>query len=811
MSSAVSTKKAKNKAISSFVAPSIPPEVAGSIRAKQLSSVTGLVPAIMMAQLINGAVVLLAFWSSGAEGLLGIWATALCLICGVTMLGSVQAKATIEKKTRSQRSMDNMARRSAFLGLLWGVVPIIVVPYSDPLGHMVLGIVMSAMGFAGGFLLGRIPQAAYAFLVPLMMGHIIGLQIVGTPIYDLISILTLVYTFILVVCVQWSHARYVEQLLGEAALIEQEQVISLLLRDFEETTSDWLWQTDEDGTLLGLQEGLQGNKRQYEIMRNGSELLELFEDCDGKAILETSLRRRTSFRDLVMPVAKAEGEVWWLLTGKPVFENGFFAGFRGVASDVTATKVSEDRIAHLAHYDDLTGLPNRVTMLERLEKEVRAPTEAGSQRALLWLDLDNFKWVNDTLGHPAGDALLRMVADRLHEHCDPSDTIARLGGDEFAVSITRKGGRLEIETFVEKLSRALAKPYNLMGAAAKCSASIGVRIFDNTLTDASSLLKHADLALYKSKNNGRARWCVFSNDLEDEAQRRRVVEHDLQRAIENNELVIHFQPQVDAKSRELIGCEALLRWVHPTKGLIYPSEFIETAEDCGLITRLGDWVIRAALENAKHFPEHVRIAVNISPLQIHSANLFPTIVHALASNGINPSRLDLEITESVLMTDTNFTIDRLHQLKDLGVRISLDDFGTGFSSLSYLRKFPFDKIKIDKSFISDMETSEDSRAITVATLGLAKALGLRCTAEGVETEFQSRFLSEHGCDELQGFVISRAQPVEKLQFYVDMETTIQERVPVIGGHILAGPALVAVNDDAGKAPKVSEKKQSEAS
>lgn len=794
MKSAVAQFQKVRNSVSIFIAPDIPSEVAGSIRAKQLASVTGLVPAIMMAQLINAAVVLIAFWSSGAEGLLGLWATALCLICGVTMLGSVKAKGQQNKKTRSRRSMDSMARRSAFLGLIWGVVPIIIVPYSDPLGHMALGIIMAAMGFAGGFLLGRIPQAAYAFLAPLMVGHIIGLQIVGSPVYDLISILTVVYAGILVVCVQWSHARYVEQLLGEAALIEQEQVISLLLRDFEETTSDWLWQTDEDGLLQGLQEGLQASKAEYEVMQAGLPLNGLFKACDARDILETSLQRRAAFRDLVMPVKMSDGDAWWLLTGKPVFENGFFAGFRGVASDVTASKLSEDRIAHLAHYDDLTGLPNRVTMLERLEKEVRAPLRPGYQRALLWLDLDNFKWVNDTLGHPAGDALLRMVADRLHENCGPKDAIARLGGDEFAISIEREGDATDVERFVVTLSKELSKPYNLMGSAARCSASIGVRVFDGSLTDASTLLKHADLALYKSKSNGKSGWCMFSDDLEEEAQRRREVEHDLQRAIENDELVVYFQPQVDAKTRELVGCEALLRWIHPTKGLIYPGEFIEAAEDSGLITRLGDWVIRAALENAKRFPDHVRIAVNISPLQVHSANLFPTIVQALARNQLDPSRLDLEITESVLMTDTDFTIDRLHQLKALGVRISLDDFGTGFSSLSYLRNFPFDKIKIDKSFISDMETSEDSRAITVATLGLAKALGLRCTAEGVETEFQSKFLSDHGCDELQGFFISRAQPVDKLKYFVDMETNIPERNPTSIGRILSGPSLVALND-----------------
>jgi len=776
-----------------FSAPNIPTELQGIIRANQLASVSTLIPAIMMAQLISGAVVLLAFWASAADQLLGLWATALCFLCGATMLRTIRGEEARHLKTRSKRSLDRMAHGAALLGTLWGILPIMVVPFSDVVGHMALGIIMAAMAFAGGFLLSRIPSAAFAFIVPVIIGHIIGMQIMGSSVYDLLSILMLVYTGMLVVSVQWSHARYVEQLLGEEALKEQEQVISLLLRDFEETTSDWLWQTDDEGVLLSVPASIHADKRQYEALQAGESLVTLFQPCEALGVLEQNLRRRTSFRDLVMSIHTSHGEFWWQLTGKPVFEGGFFVGFRGVASDVTASKESEDRIAYLAHYDALTGLPNRVTMLEVLEKQLHAPFVKGRQRALLWLDLDNFKWVNDTLGHPAGDELLKMVADRITAMTDPNDTVARLGGDEFAVSIDRAGGRAEILDFVERLSAELARPYLLMGSAARCSASIGVRLFDAYTPDSETLLKHADLALYQAKSNGRAGWCLFTPDLELRARQRREIEQDLQRALENNELVVYFQPQVNAQTRELVGCEALLRWMHPTKGLIYPGDFIEAAEDSGLITRLGDWVIRAALEQARRLPDNVCVAVNISPLQVHSANLFPTIVNALAVNDIDPARLDLEITESVLMTDTDFTLERLAQLKKLGVRISLDDFGTGFSSLSYLRNFPFDKIKIDKSFISDMETSEDSRAITVATLGLAKALGLRCTAEGVETEFQSNFLRDAGCDELQGFFISRAQPIDMLGHFVGIlpETEIANRASS-GPHRLK---LVTIDDD----------------
>ena len=750
-------------------APNIPSELKGYIRAQQISSVSELVPVVMMAHLVTCAVVLLAFWSSGAEKLLSLWGLVLSFMCGAAMLRTLAAKKKPQPKTRSQRSIERLAYGSGALGVIWGIAPILVMPYASPAGHMALGIILAAMTFAGGFLLSRVPLAAFAFIMPLMVGHIFGMQLMNNTVYDLLSVLTIVYVGALAVSIQWSHARYVEQLLGAAALKEQEQVISLLLRDFEETTSDWLWQIDEDGILQNVPANIHADKSQYKDMRIGASIIDLFAESDARSILESSLSRRIAFRDLVMRVEGDEGDAWWLLTGKPIFEGGFFSGFRGVASDVTASKKIEDRIAHLAHYDTLTGLPNRVTMLETLERQLAARPREGEQRALLWLDLDNFKWVNDTLGHPAGDALLKMIADRVTGLCEVGDLVARLGGDEFAVSILRQGGRREIEAFCKTLSKALAEPYLLMGSSAHCTASIGVRLFDNHTRSSEVMLKHADLALYQAKSNGKSDWCFFTTDLEVKASARREIEEDLQAALENDELLVYFQPQIDANTRELVGCEALVRWLHPTKGMIYPSDFIETAEDCGLITRLGDWVIRAALKEARRLPDHVRIAVNISPLQLHSANLMSTIVNALAANNIAASRLDIEITESVLMIDTDFTLSRLHQLKSLGVRISLDDFGTGFSSLSYLRNFPFDKIKIDKSFISEMETSEDSRAITIATMGLAKTLGLRCTAEGVETEFQSKFLTENGCDELQGYFISRAQPVEHLGFFVDVQ------------------------------------------
>ncbi|MEM8636917.1 MAG: diguanylate cyclase, partial [Pseudomonadota bacterium] len=584
MSNSADFRARVDELISVFKVPAVLGELAGHVRAKQLESVESLIPATMLAQLINGTVIMIAFGAVGADRTLALWATVLSFMCGLTMLRFMRSQRQSEKTSASRNSIERVTQAAAISGAVWGITPVIVIPYAGSTGHMVLGIILAAMAFSGAFLMSRIPSAAFAFMVPVLGGLVIGLQLGALPIYDLLSVLILVYGGLLAACVQWAHARHVEQLINEAALKEQEQLISLLLRDFEESTSDWLWQADEEGVISGIPAGFQGQKSQYEMMRPGAALVDLFENCEARDVLLQSVKRRQAFRDLVMPVRGTTGKSWWRLTGKPVFEGGFFAGFRGVASDVTASKETEDRIAHLAHYDALTGLPNRVTLLETLERIVRKQPVMGRQRALLWLDLDNFKWVNDTLGHPAGDELLKMVADRLTEACEQDDTIARLGGDEFAVCIERKGGSAHIEAFVRELAARLAEPYILLGSSARCSASIGVRLLDAYTPDAQTVLQHADLALYKAKSDGRAGWAIFTPDLEAKARRRREIEEDLQRALEKNELLVYFQPQIDANTRKMVGCEALLRWAHPTKGLIYPGHFIETAEDSGLIT-----------------------------------------------------------------------------------------------------------------------------------------------------------------------------------------------------------------------------------
>lgn len=754
----------------------VPEKHQGSLRAKQLETVGKMTIVMVLANLLNAAVVMLSFRETAVDNLLTIWGFAITFICGLSFLTHVRTRSKNSVLQRTQKDIENYARSASINGLVWAVAPIIVVNVVDAQGQMVMGIVMAGMMFAGAFLLSRVPDAAFSFIVPVGLGLLISMQFQQDAQYQFVSILTIAYLGILMLAVRWSHRQLVEQHLNEAAVNEQSQLIGLLLRDFEESTSDWLWQTNAHGVLEDIPLVLDQQLEPASFMEKGCQLSAMFVESDARRVLETSLTRRTGFRDLVLQVKTDGAELWWSVTGKPIFENETFKGFRGVAADVTQSKEIEDRIAFMAHYDGLTGLPNRITMQEHLERAIRLPLIARTDRALVWLDLDNFKWVNDTLGHPAGDELLRQVAARITRLSNESDVVARLGGDEFAMIVERAsdGG---LEAFLDQLSTYLREPYEIWGSTANCSASIGVRLFDPYTSDTRQLLKHADLALYQAKKLGKSKWCMFTAELDERARARLLIESELQKAMDQNELRVYFQPLVDATTHKMVGCETLLRWQHPKRGLVFPGEFIEHAEDNGLITRMGDWVIRAALAEAVRLPDDMRISINISPLQVHSASLVSTIVNAIAANNIEPSRVELEITETVLMSDTEFTLKRLHQLKSLGIRIALDDFGTGYSSLSYLRSFPFDKIKIDKSFVKDIETRADSRAITMATLTLAKSLGMRCTAEGVETLYQADFLRDNGCDELQGFFISRAQPLNHLAHLVDLKTVEEQLVP----------------------------------
>jgi diguanylate cyclase (GGDEF)-like protein len=429
--------------------------------------------------------------------------------------------------------------------------------------------------------------------------------------------------------------------------------------------------------------------------------------------------------------------------------------------DITERREAEAKIAFLAHHDPLTSLPNRVSFRDAMDKALKG-LERGNAMAVLCLDLDHFKAVNDTLGHPVGDALLQAVADRIRGCIRPSDTVARLGGDEFAVVQVDAEQPVGSTVLAARLIKEISAPYNVLGHQVVIGASVGISVAPDDGSDADQLLKSADMALYRAKEDGRGTYCFFEAAMDAKMQLRRKLELDLRKAVALGEFELFYQPSVDVKANRIAGLEALIRWRHPERGLVSPAEFIPLAEEIGLIGQIGAWVLNEACHQAMRWPDEIRVAVNLSPVQFRGGTVVQDVWSALASSGLAASRLELEITETVLLQDTEATLTTLRQLRDFGVSISMDDFGTGYSSLGYLRKFPFDKIKIDQSFVRDLSDRPDSTAIVRAVTGLGGSLGMAVTAEGVETEEQLQRLMNEGCTEVQGYLFSAARPAKEL-------------------------------------------------
>jgi diguanylate cyclase (GGDEF)-like protein len=427
--------------------------------------------------------------------------------------------------------------------------------------------------------------------------------------------------------------------------------------------------------------------------------------------------------------------------------------------DVTEQRRSEAKIIHMAQHDALTDLPNRALLQERLERALTITRGQGTNLAVLMLDLDRFKEVNDTLGHPAGDTLLQAVATRLRGCVRETAFIARLGGDEFAVIEYVVNPAAEAAAIAEKIRVALCEPFDLGDHQVTTGTSIGIAIAPDDGDDSEKILKSADLALYSAKSGGRGTFRFFEPELDQRMHARRNLERDMRSALVNDEFELHYQPFVDVRSGEICGCEALLRWHHPERGLVMPAEFIPLAEETGLIVPIGEWVLRAACAEAAKWPVHLKIAVNLSPAQFRSKKLVPVVLDALATSEIAAGRLELEVTETVIMHDSEAVFAALVQLHELGVRIALDDFGTGYSSLSFLQKFSFDKIKIDRSFVNELSgANEQSRMFARAVVRFAVSLGKTTTAEGVESKEQLDILRADACVEMQGYYFSRPIP-----------------------------------------------------
>src|SRR5712672_68738 len=437
-------------------------------------------------------------------------------------------------------------------------------------------------------------------------------------------------------------------------------------------------------------------------------------------------------------------------------------GWVTTLEDITERRRVEDRITHLAHYDALTDLPNRALFHEQLKREL-ARIVPGEQLAVLYIDIDEFKSVNDTLGHLIGDQLLKSVAVSLGRCVRGTDFVARLGGDEFAIVQTAVRTVDDVTELVTRVLDAIRRPYECLGHQVTTDASIGVALAPQHGAELDQILKNADLAMYAAKSAGRRTYRFFEPEMDARVRARRILEMDLRQAIIDGSFQVYYQPSVSLEDNKIVGCEALLRWRHSERGMISPAEFIPIAEETGLINQLGEWVLTTACAEAATWPDDIKLAVNVSPVQFRSGTLALKVVAALAASGLAANRLELEITEAVLIRDDEAALAILHQLRAIGVRIALDDFGTGYSSLSYLQRFPFDKIKIDRCFVNDIAEPDGSSAIVQAVVNIAAERNIMTTAEGVETPQQQELLRALGCSEMQGDLFSPPKPAAEIR------------------------------------------------
>ncbi|MBH5401087.1 EAL domain-containing protein [Bradyrhizobium sp. CNPSo 4010] len=535
-----------------------------------------------------------------------------------------------------------------------------------------------------------------------------------------------------------------------------------------ENMSQGLCMFDADGKIILFNERYATMLRRTDVPLTGRLLVDVLREEQAKGLwqgdadeffarLVADAREGRTTTDVVNRFGRSIRVV-----NQPMQGGGWVATFE----DITEWLEAQAKISHMARHDALTSLPNRVLFHEQLEQGLRQ-TRSGDQLAVLCLDLDHFKDINDSLGHPIGDALLKEVGRRLEATVGEQDTVARLGGDEFAVVQIGRSEEIAARSLAGRLVEVISAPYQIDDHQIVIGVSIGISLSPQDGSNPDELLKNADLALYRAKADGRGTYRFFETGMDARAQARRLLEMDLRAALQRDEFQVYYQPIREVASSRVVAFEALLRWNHPQRGLIAPISFIPLAEETGLIVQLGEFVLRSACTDAATWPDDVDVAVNLSPVQFKSPNLIASVTEALAASGLGARRLELEITESVLLQNSEATLTTLHELRAMGVRISLDDFGTGYSSLSYLRSFPFDKIKIDRSFVSELATRDDSMAIIRAVTGLGRSLGIVTTAEGVENDAQLELLRREGCTQAQGYLFSKPRPASDVAIMLE--------------------------------------------
>jgi diguanylate cyclase (GGDEF)-like protein len=724
-----------------------------AINAARRGRFHSLAPLAAIHSLLNAVVLTSAFWGHAGMPMVFVWCYTSAVLVFIRTREAQRPAGQLDQNVEDGR----IVRYTLLSGALWSSIIAVLIASSGAEHALLLGVFTAAILCVGALLHSSFPIASLGYSLLIAAGAGLGMMLAGHP-WSLNAVLLLAAGVIaLQRFAAADHVSDIRRRLATAAMQEAKDTAALLLQDFEAQSSDWMWRIDAQGRLGSPSQRFVDASGLAHHDLDGGSFLALFAP-ESVHHLQELLKHRTPFRGEALRVTIGSRDVWWSLSGQPTADGGW----RGVCSDITRSRDAEARIAYVTEYDTLTDLPNRAALVRELEIAKEAACASDESFALFVIDLDNFKALNETQGHPVGDAYLRVMAERLRDCVGQTAFLARLGGDEFAV-LHRDMLADEAGAVAELIVDALLAPVTLNGREILAGGSVGVALAPENGSDPAILMKNAELALYRAKAQGRGCARFFEAGMEENARVRADLETDLRSALASEAMDVYFQPLVNTRTRQVAGYETLLRWNRPGHGLVSPAVFISCAEETGIIVPLGEWVIRKAIEEAAQWRDDVTVAVNLSAAQMHDPSLVATVVGALAASQLDPSRLEIEIVESVLMDETQHTIRTLHALRELGVKIALDDFGTGYSSLSYLRAFPFDKIKIDQRFVRDIDTSVENRAIVRAVISLARDLGMRVTAEGVENDQQAAILTGLGCTEVQGFLYSRPIPASEIE------------------------------------------------
>jgi diguanylate cyclase (GGDEF)-like protein len=741
--------------------------ISRSVRQAQIDALVRLVPATVAVQVLTAAVMVIGLRGSIDSMQLGLWFGLALLICFMRGIRAVRLRYDPDYAEAHPARLLTICVIIALLAALWLVPPLFWFDAAGPAEKIFMCVTIAALLSAGSITLVSVPQAAMLYIGILTVGcAALAIKFESPAMVGLV----LVYANVLAINVLSTARQFIAHTRDRIELREQGEIIRLL-REFEASGSGGLWELDSDLCIVKMStELLQSIGRNNEdevIGRHYSWLLDpagqIVGLSTGMRSLFHDLEHGVQFRDRAIP--SADRKRWWSLSGKPILdERGLLLGWRGVASDITDARLSGDDAVRAARTDPLTGLANRLLVRELLEEAVMRQSEELGQCALLLVDLDRFKLVNDTLGHAIGDQLLIEVGRRLEAAVVHGGRVGRIGGDEFAVVWNGAIDRDNLSGVADSIIANLSKSVSIGAATLHVGATIGIAICPADGSREEQLMRSADLALYRAKEEGRGGHAFFEPYMFEEAEDHRLLEQDVREALNGDGLTLAYQPIIDTASGAVVAREALLRWSHPKRGDIPPDQFIPIIEDAGLIHQIGDWVIREACAEASRWDAQMRVAVNISAAQLTGAGLAKTVLGALAASRLEPNRLELEVTESVFLGDDAATLASLERLRALGVRLVLDDFGKGYSSFGYLSRAKFSKIKIDQSFVRGAaEGAQDCVAIVHAILALARGLRVETTAEGVETEEQANVMRRLGCTQLQGFHFGRPVPADSFE------------------------------------------------